>query len=47
MAEFSVSAEADRALLVAFLAHASVFQCRERGGGPFGRAKSVAVMSQT
>src|SRR6266567_224096 len=30
VAEFSVSAEADRALLVAFLAHASVFQCRER-----------------
>jgi hypothetical protein len=30
VAEFSVSAEADRALLVAFLAHASVLQCRER-----------------
>src|SRR6266508_4244576 len=45
VAEFSVSAEADRALLVAFLAHASVLASAWCGGGPFGRAKSVAVMS--
>src|SRR6266545_5553744 len=39
VAEFSVSAEADRALLVAFLAHASVLASAWCGGGPFGRAK--------
>jgi hypothetical protein len=37
-----------RSSIVAFLAHASVLQCRERVMlAPFGRAKSVAVMSAT